>query len=80
MPSSGNFVLVRVGRADLVNERLLQAGIIVRPVGNYDLPQWLRVTVGLPQENSAFLAALADALPDTAAAPPAAGDGPASVG
>jgi histidinol-phosphate aminotransferase len=80
VPSSGNFVLVRVGRADLVNERLLRAGIIVRPVGNYDLPQWLRVTVGLPEENSAFLAALADALADTTAASPDAGDGAAVAG
>ena len=62
VPSSGNFVLVRVGRADLINERLLQAGVIVRPVGNYDLPEWLRVTVGLPEENAALLAALAKAL------------------
>lgn len=62
VPSSGNFVLVRVGRADLVNERLLQKGIIVRPVGNYGLPEWLRVTVGLPEENGALLAALADIL------------------
>jgi histidinol-phosphate aminotransferase len=62
VPSSGNFVLVRVGRADLVNERLLQAGIIVRPVGNYNLPEWLRVTVGLPEENAALLEALPAAL------------------
>jgi histidinol-phosphate aminotransferase len=64
IPSSGNFVLVRVGQADAVNERLLRAGIIVRPVGNYGLPQWLRVSVGLPEENAAFLAALAQALTD----------------
>ena len=32
--------------------------IIVRPVGNYGLPQWLRVSIGLPQENAAFLEAL----------------------
>ena len=62
VPSSGNFVLVRIGRADVVNEMLLRAGIIVRPVGNYGLPEWLRVTVGLPQENAAFLAALPAAL------------------
>jgi len=68
VPSSGNFVLVRVGRADLVNEALLRAGIIVRPVGNYDLPEWLRVTVGLPEENDAFLAALPAALDEAAAA------------
>jgi histidinol-phosphate aminotransferase len=68
VPSSGNFVLVRVGRADIVNESLLRAGIIVRPVGNYALPEWLRVTVGLPQENAAFLAALPAALADARAA------------
>lgn len=62
VPSSGNFVLFHAGRADIINERLLRAGVIVRPVGNYGLPQWLRVSVGLPDENAAFLAALADAL------------------
>ena len=56
--SYGNFVLVRVGDADAVYEGLLRAGIIVRPVANYGLPQWLRVTVGLPEENEAFLEAL----------------------
>ncbi len=68
VPSSGNFVLVRVGRADIVNEMLLRAGIIVRPVGNYELPEWLRVTVGLPEENAAFLAALPAALAEAKAA------------
>ena len=37
-------------------------GVIVRPVANYGLPEWLRVTVGLPRENERFLAALAQAL------------------
>jgi len=37
---------------------LLQQGIIVRPVANYGLPQWLRISIGLPQENAAFIAAL----------------------
>ena len=59
VPSHGNFVLVRVGDADAVFEGLLRAGIIVRPVVNYGLPQWLRVTVGLPEENEAFLEAFA---------------------
>ena len=67
VPSSGNFVLVRIGRADLVNERLLRAGVIVLPVGNYDLPEWLRVSVGLPQENAALLEALAQAIAETSA-------------
>ncbi len=62
VPSYGNFVLVRVGDAAAVYERLLRAGVIVRPVGGYGLPEWLRVSVGLPEENEAFLAALPAAL------------------
>jgi histidinol-phosphate aminotransferase len=62
VPSSGNFVLVKVGNEDSagarVNLALLKQGIIVRPVGNYGLPQWLRISIGLPQENAAFLDAL----------------------
>lgn len=58
VPSFGNFVLVRVGDAAAVNLALLERGIIVRPVANYGLPEWLRVTVGLPEENAAFLQAL----------------------
>lgn len=59
LPSSGNFVLVKVGNDDQagvrVNQELLKRGVIVRPVGNYGLPQWLRISIGLPQENAAFL-------------------------
>jgi histidinol-phosphate aminotransferase len=66
VPSSGNFVLVRVGHDDAagnrVNLALLRQGVIVRPVGNYGLPQWLRITIGLPEENDAFIAALEKAL------------------
>ncbi len=62
VPSYGNFVLFRAGNDDgagsRVNLALLKKGIIVRPVGNYSLPQWLRVSIGLPEENAAFLAAL----------------------
>lgn len=62
VPSYGNFVLVRVGNDDgagaRVNLALLKLGVIVRPVGNYGLPQWLRVSIGLPEENAAFIDAL----------------------
>jgi histidinol-phosphate aminotransferase len=61
LPSHGNFVLVKVGDAARINDALLRQGVIVRPVGNYGLPEWLRITVGLPQENERFLAALAAA-------------------
>jgi histidinol-phosphate aminotransferase len=64
--SYGNFVLVRVGNDDgagaRINLELLKKGVIVRPVGNYGLPQWLRISIGLPQENAAFLAALKEIL------------------
>ncbi len=66
VPSSGNFVMVRVGDDDgagaRVNLALLRQGVIVRPVGNYNLPQWLRITIGLPEENAALIAALEKAL------------------
>jgi histidinol-phosphate aminotransferase len=66
VPSFGNFVLVKVGNDDgagaRVNLALLKQGVIVRPVGNYGLPQWLRISIGLPQENAIFIAALKKAL------------------
>jgi histidinol-phosphate aminotransferase len=62
VPSHGNFLLVHVGDAAQVYERLLRQGVIVRPVGNYGLPHHLRVTVGLPAENQRFIDALKVAL------------------
>jgi histidinol-phosphate aminotransferase len=62
LPSRGNFVLVDVGDGAEVAREFLKRGIIVRPVGNYQLPEWIRVSVGLEQENTAFLSALAEIL------------------
>lgn len=63
IPSVGNFVAVDTGQdAAAVYQRLLQQGVIVRPVANYGLPQHLRVTVGLPEENARFLSAIERAL------------------
>ena len=62
VPSYGNFVLVKVGPAAKVYEELLKRGVIVRPVANYGLPEWLRITIGLPEENEKFLRALPAAL------------------
>lgn len=66
VPSFGNFVLVKVGEDSgagaRVNLALLKKGIIVRPVGGYGLPQWLRISIGLPEENDAFIQALKDVL------------------
>ena len=62
VPSHGNFILIHVGAAAAVYEKLLRQGVIVRPVANYGLPEHLRVTVGLPEENARFLEALKSAL------------------
>ncbi len=58
-PSVANFVLVDVRRdAEAVFAALLRRGVIVRPMGAYDFPTCLRVTVGTRRENEAFLGAL----------------------
>ncbi|HUT52140.1 MAG TPA: histidinol-phosphate transaminase [bacterium] len=59
IPSVGNFILFKspVDAKDLYN-KLLHQGVIVRPMGGYRLPRWLRVTVGLPEENERFIGAL----------------------
>jgi len=62
VPSHANFLLIRIGDAAKAYRRLLEQGVIVRPVANYALPEFLRVTVGLPAENRRFLDALAAAL------------------
>ena len=63
IPSFANFLTIRVGDGAAVFQKLLRQGVIVRPVGGgYEMPEHLRVTIGLPQENERFLAALATAL------------------
>lgn len=66
IPSVGNFVSVRLPRPGLeIYEALLREGVIVRPVTNYGMPEHLRITVGLPEENERFLSALARVLART---------------
>ncbi|WP_428033129.1 histidinol-phosphate transaminase [Amphritea sp.] len=58
IPSVGNFITVDCGcDAAPLYAGLLQEGVIVRPVANYQMPNHLRVTIGLPEENSRFLSA-----------------------
>jgi histidinol-phosphate aminotransferase len=58
IPSHGNFVTFKAGDGAAVNQKLLQQGVIVRPIGGYGLPEWLRVTIGSESENARFLDAL----------------------
>jgi histidinol-phosphate aminotransferase len=62
IPSHGNFVTFRAGDGAAVNQKLLKQGVIVRPIGGYGLPEWLRVTIGTEPENARFLEALEKAL------------------
>jgi histidinol-phosphate aminotransferase len=62
IPSSANFVLAHVGNSQLAFETLQQRGIITRPMGGYQLPEWLRISVGTAAENQRCLDALRDDL------------------
>ncbi|WP_456292650.1 histidinol-phosphate transaminase [Pseudomonas sp. AK106] len=63
IPSKANFIAVDLGReAASVYEGLLREGVIVRPIGGYGMPNHLRVSIGLPSENSRFIEALSKVL------------------
>ncbi|HEV3244573.1 MAG TPA: histidinol-phosphate transaminase [Chthoniobacterales bacterium] len=61
-PSAGNFVFVNVGDGPAVFKKLLALKIIVRPLKGYNLPEWLRITVGTMEQNEKCIAALKKAL------------------
>ena len=59
IPSHGNFLTIEVGPSALeIYQELLHAGVIVRPVTGYELPNHLRVSIGLSEENAAFCTAM----------------------
>ena len=62
VPSHANFILVRVGAGQRVFEAMQKQGVIVRPMGGYQLPEWIRISIGTPQENERCLGALKSAL------------------
>ena len=58
IPSNANFILVRVGNGNDVFQQLLAQAVIVRPMAVYELPEYVRVTVGTMDENRKFIDAL----------------------
>lgn len=54
IPTEANFIYMPVENSMVLYEKLLRLGVIVRPVG----PDSIRVTIGLPEENSRFIEAL----------------------
>jgi len=62
IPSHANFVLVRVGDGQRVFDAMQKLGVIVRPMAGYQLPEWVRISVGTPSQNRRCLDALKQAL------------------
>ena len=62
--SAGNFVMVRVGDATAFHQRLASEGIAVSTLHNYALDEWLRISVGLPEQNRHVLGAMARIVSD----------------
>ncbi|AHG86380.1 Histidinol-phosphate aminotransferase 1 [Bibersteinia trehalosi USDA-ARS-USMARC-190] len=59
IPSKGNFITIDFKRpAQAIYEDLLREGVIVRPIAGYGMPNQLRVSIGLPEENDRFFSAL----------------------
>lgn len=55
VPSATNFILVNVGDGIEVAQQLASHGVLVRAMQDYDLAAWIRVTIGVAEENSRFL-------------------------
>ena len=62
VPSFANFILVRVGEGQKIFDAMQQQGVITRPMGGYQLPKWIRISVGTPKENERCLDALKKSL------------------
>jgi histidinol-phosphate aminotransferase len=62
IPSYGNFVSFKIKNATRIYRSLLESGVIVRPIANYAMPEYLRVSIGLESQNEKFLSALQQAL------------------
>lgn len=62
VPSYGNFILVKTGRGADVFSELQKRKVIVRPMAGYGLPDWVRVTIGTPEQNEKTISALSEIL------------------
>src|SRR5580700_3342266 len=62
VPSCANFILVRVGDGQKVFNAMQKLGVITRPMGGYQLPEWIRISIGKRTENERCLDALIKSL------------------
>jgi histidinol-phosphate aminotransferase len=58
IPSAANFILVHVGNGQRVFAELQKRGVIVRPMSGYQLPEWIRISIGTAAENARCVDAL----------------------
>ncbi len=62
VPGAANFVMVNVRDGAAVFKKLLAHKIIVRPLKGYNLPEWVRISVGTMEQNKKCIAALKEVL------------------
>ncbi|MCK5263925.1 MAG: aminotransferase class I/II-fold pyridoxal phosphate-dependent enzyme, partial [Gammaproteobacteria bacterium] len=63
LPTMGNFISVNLRRdGQAIYDALLKKGVIVRPVGNYNMPDFLRITIGTEEQNQRFIKTLTEVL------------------
>jgi histidinol-phosphate aminotransferase len=62
IPSVANFIMVHVGEGQRVCSAMQKLGVIVRPMAGYQLPEWIRISIGTPAENKRCFEALKAAM------------------
>ncbi len=62
VPSFANFVLVKVGNGDELFREMLQRGVILRAMSSYQLPDWVRISIGTMEQNRRCIVALDEVL------------------
>lgn len=67
VPSHANFILVKTGSGDRVFKDMLAQGVIVRAMGGYKLPEWVRISIGTRAQNERCLEVLDAVLASIAA-------------
>jgi len=62
VPSQANFVMVKVGDGDKLFKEMLAKGVIIRAMGGYKLPEWVRISVGTMEQNERCIRVMRDLL------------------
>jgi len=63
VPTFANFIMVKVGHGTSLFQSMMRQGVIIRDMTSYQLPEWIRVSIGTQAENEKFLHTLDQCLP-----------------